>query len=237
MIAVVDYRKGNLMSVERGLEAAGAEAVITDDPAVIAQADAVVLPGVGAFADAMSTMNELGQADAVREAIAAAKPFLGICLGMHLLFEAGTESVDGALMEGLGIIPGVVERMPNEDAAGKTYKIPHVGWNTVEPLGPLALTGQAEDAFAAGSFAVIEAYQQGFDDPLFAGIEPGEHFYFTHSFIAPESDATIATTTHSVTFPCALRCGERAYGVQFHPEKSSDTGAQLLRNFVELARG
>lgn len=213
MIAVVDYRKGNLMSVERGLEAAGGEAVITDDPAVIARADAVVLPGVGAFADAMRTMNELGQADAVREAIAAGKPFLGICLGMHLLFDGGTESADGTLVEGLGVIPGVVERMPREDAAGNAYKIPHVGWNTVEPAG-----GDA------------------FDTSLFAGIEPGEHFYFTHSFIAPEGDATIATTTHSVTFPCAVRCGERVYGVQFHPEKSSDAGAQLLCNFVELAR-
>ena len=213
MIAVVDYHKGNLMSVERGLEAAGAEAVITDDPAAIAQADAVVLPGVGAFADAMATMNELGQADAVREAITAGKPFLGICLGMHLLFDGGTESADGTLVKGLGVIPGTVERMPREDATGKANKIPHVGWNTVDPVDGSA-----------------------FDDSLFAGIEPGEHFYFTHSFIAPESDATIATTTHSVMFPCAVRCGERAYGVQFHPEKSSDTGQRLLRNFVELTR-
>lgn len=216
MIVVVDYRKGNLMSVARGLEAAGAETVVTDDADVIARADAIVLPGVGAFADAMSTMNELGQAQAVREAIAEDKPFLGICLGMHLLFEGGTESADGAVMEGLGVIPGVVERMPRKDAAGNGYKVPHVGWNTVEPAG---------------------SSREAFDDPLFAEIRPGAHFYFTHSFIAPESEATIATTTHSVTFPCAVRCGTRAYGVQFHPEKSSETGAQLLRDFVRLARG
>ncbi len=209
MLAVIDYHKGNLRSVERGLIAAGAEAIITDDPKGIDRADGIVLPGVGAFGDAMATMDELGQSDAVRVAVRAGKPFLGICLGMHLLFEAGTESADGAPVAGLGLIPGLVDRLPREDAAGKVYKIPHVGWNTVEG---------------------------DFDDPLFSGIEPGEHFYFTHSFCAPESAATIATTTHSATFPSAVRFGERAYGVQFHPEKSSDAGMQLLRNFVRIAR-
>lgn len=209
MLAVVDYHKGNLRSVERGLTAVGAEALVTDDPAAIRAADGVVLPGVGAFGDAMATMDALGQSAAVREAVEAGKPFLGICLGMHLLFEVGTESANGEAVAGLGLIPGTVERLPREDAAGRRHKIPHVGWNTVE--------GE-------------------FDDPLFEGLEPGVHFYFTHSYRAPESAATIARTTHSIAFPSAVRCGERAYGVQFHPEKSSDTGRQLLRNFVRIAR-
>ncbi len=209
MIAVIDYHKGNLRSVERGLADAGAAVTVTDDADALARADALVLPGVGAFGDAMETMDELGLSAAVKGAMAAGKPFLGICLGMHLLFEAGVESATGQPVAGLGLIPGTVERLPREDAAGVRCKIPHVGWNTVE--GDLV-------------------------DPLFGGLEPGSHFYFTHSYRAPESATTIARTTHSIAFPCAVRFGERAYGVQFHPEKSSETGMRLLRNFVRIAR-
>ena len=210
MIAVIDYCKGNLKSVERGLRGVGADARITDSPEAIREADALVLPGVGSFADAARTMMRTGQMDAVREAIAAGKPFLGICLGQHLLFEAGTEhaGVEGSVA-GLGVIEGRADRMPAHDAKGCAYKIPHVGWNSIE-------------------------FEEGVS-PLFTGIEPGEHFYFTHSYIAPESDATIATTTHSLTFPSAVQVGDRVFGVQFHPEKSSTAGAQLLKNFVELA--
>lgn len=211
LIVVVDYHKGNLLSVERGLRGAGAEVVVSDDPARVRAADAVVLPGVGAFADAAASLEELGLGAAVADAVAAGAPFLGICLGMHLMFEAGTEhaSKDGPLPAGLGLIPGTVGLMPKADAAGAAYKIPHVGWNSVE-----------WDEL----------------DPLFDGLESGEYFYFTHSFAAPESAATIGRTTHSVTFPCAVRVpGRPVWGVQFHPEKSSDAGARLLANFVTVA--
>lgn len=217
MIAVVDYRKGNLMSVERGLEAAGGEALITDDAATIARADGIVLPGVGAFADASATMQQLGQLSAIRERIAAGVPFLGICLGMHLLFEEGVEGApdedDGESSHnavGLAVLPGVVTRMPKLDAAGASYKVPHVGWNTV-------------------SF--------GEDCPLFEGVKDGEYFYFTHSFIVPDGPFAIGKTTHSVTFPSAVRYGDACFGVQFHPEKSSDAGAAVLRNFVRIVEG
>lgn len=216
MIAVVDYCKGNLKSVERGLRAVGGDAHITDNPEVIRAADAVVLPGVGSFADASQHMVESGQMEAVRDAIAAGKPFLGICLGEHLLFEAGVEGaagpgVDGAMGDphlpvGLGVVSGTVARMPSKDAQGVLYKVPHVGWNSVE--------------FTA-------------ECPLFEGIAPGEYFYFTHSYIAPESECTVATTTHSVTFPCAVQKG-KVFGVQFHPEKSSDAGAKVLANFLKV---
>ena len=139
MIAIVDYHKGNLKSVERGLAAAGGDVLVTDDAAAIAHADAVVLPGVGAFADAAATMQALGQAGVVRERIAAGVPFLGICLGMHLMFEEG---VEGAPQEddeasthnarGLAVLPGVVAKMPKVDQKGFSYKVPHVGWNTVQ---------------------------------------------------------------------------------------------------------
>lgn len=218
MIAVVDYCKGNLKSVERGLRAVGGDAHITDSPEVIRAADAVVLPGVGSFADASRHMVSSGQMQAVRDAIAAGKPFLGICLGEHLLFENGVEGaagvgVDGSaedknLPEGLGIVPGTVVRMPATDGQGATYKVPHVGWNSVEHDGSC---------------------------PLFEGIAPGEYFYFTHSYIAPENPCTVATTTHSVTFPCAVQKGN-AFGVQFHPEKSSDAGAKVLANFLKIAQ-
>ena len=208
MIAVVDYHKGNLKSVERGLVGVGADARITDDVAEIARADAIVLPGVGAFTDAAESMRALGQDELMRERIAAGVPFLGICLGLHLMFEAGEEHAEDGLTLGLGLIPGVVRALPKVDADGRTYKIPHVGWNNVDMMRDCA---------------------------LFDGLSDGEFFYFTHSYVVPDSDATIATTTHSITFPCAVQLGERAFAVQFHPEKSSDAGMRLLRNFVDMA--
>ena len=215
MIAVVDYQKGNLKSVERGLIAAGGEALITADASEIAKADAIVLPGVGAFADAAATMCELGQMEAIRDRVRAGVPFLGICLGEHLMFEHGVEGApEGNPACGLGLLPGTVVAMPRCDAQGKAFKVPHVGWNTVEM-----------PACNGGAFAC----------PLFDGIAPGEYFYFTHSYIAPTGSHTIAETTHSTRFTSAVQFGERAFGVQFHPEKSSDAGARVLANFVAIA--
>jgi len=208
MIAVVDYHKGNLKSVERGLAGVGGDACITDDAATVARADAIVLPGVGAFADAMQSLDELGLSDVLRERIAAGVPFLGICLGLHLLYEAGEEgAAPGGTVAGLGVLPGVVGALPKTDVAGAVYKIPHVGWNSVE--------------FVRTS-------------PLFDGIAEGEYFYFTHSFAAPRSDADVALTAHSVAFPSAVQLGDTVFGVQFHPEKSSDAGAHLLANFIKI---
>lgn len=211
MIAIVDYAKGNLRSVQKGLEVAGAhEARVVTDPADIAAAEAVVLPGVGAFADASKSMTETGQMDAVRDAIRAGKPFLGICLGMHLLFDAGTEYASRENpAPGLGIIPGVVDLLPSIDASGKSYKVPHIGWNSVE-------------------------FMPSTNTPLLASIPEGEYFYFTHSYASPDSNATQATTTHATTFPCFVDVDHTCFGIQFHPEKSSDAGLAVLRNFVSL---
>ena len=262
-IAVVDYHKGNLKSVERGLNAAGAQVVVTDEPAHIAAADAVVLPGVGSFADAAASLHALGQVDVLRRGIAAGVPFLGICLGMHLMFEEGVEGAsqeDDELSthnaQGLAILPGVVGALPRTDAEGTRYKVPHVGWNTVNPIcsvngrraasslkrsslnGEAGLTDAAEVFCSSGTAA--SSGDQGIDpvdSPLFAGIDAGEFFYFTHGYVAPDTPCTIATTTHSVAFPCAVQYKEVAFGVQFHPEKSSDAGARLLRNFVNIVKG
>ncbi len=282
MIAVVDYQKGNLKSVERGLIAAGGEAFITADASEIAKADAIVLPGVGAFADAAATMCELGQMEAIRDRVRAGVPFLGICLGEHLMFEHGVEGApEGNPACGLGLLPGTVVAMPRCDAQGKTFKVPHVGWNTIEisacsggaavpPCGEgggnavlkqsslrcgtargtspdsaaLLDGGQAEPELSslrsenAGGAFPDSTPQPGSDlafaCPLFDGIAPGEYFYFTHSFIAPTGSHTIAETTHSVRFTSAVQFGEYAFGVQFHPEKSSDAGARVLANFVAI---
>lgn len=211
-VIVVDYRKGNLKSVERGLAAAGAAVEVTSDAEAIARAGAVVLPGVGAFADAAATMAELGQVDAVRAAVDAGAPFLGICLGMHLMFEAGEEHAPagGPLPRGLGLIPGTVGALARTDEEGRPYKVPHVGWNSVHACGA--------------------------PSPLLADVPDGEYFYFTHSFAAPDGPATIARAVHARPFPCAVQVpGRPVFGVQFHPEKSSDAGARLLRSFVRLA--
>ncbi|MDR0515053.1 MAG: imidazole glycerol phosphate synthase subunit HisH [Coriobacteriaceae bacterium] len=250
MIAVVDYCKGNLKSVERGLRNVGGEAQITDDPCVIARARAIVLPGVGAFADAAATMVATGQMQVIRDRILAGVPFLGICLGLHLLFEEGEEGAPSPQApspqapsapaispqaasaqaasapamkaaplypRGLGIVPGRVLRMPAFDATGAFYKVPHVGWNSLE--FNLDTDGLA---WNAGTF------------PLLNGISPGEHFYFTHSYIAPHTPATVATTTHAATFPSVIAWQDTCFGVQFHPEKSSDAGALVLRNFLDI---
>ena len=283
MIAVVDYQKGNLKSVERGLIAAGGEALITADASEIAKADAIVLPGVGAFADAAATMCELGQMEAIRDRVRAGVPFLGICLGEHLMFEHGVEGApEGNPACGLGLLPGTVVAMPRCDAQGKAFKVPHVGWNTIEipacggsaavpPCGEgggnavlkqsslrcgtargtspdsaaLLDGGQAEPELSslrsenAGGAFPDSAPQPGSDltfaCPLFDGIAPGEYFYFTHSYIAPTGSHTIAETTHSVRFTSAVQFGEYAFGVQLHPEKSSDAGARVLANFVAIA--
>lgn len=225
-IAVVDYHKGNLKSVERGLAAAGGDVLVTDDAAAIGCADAVVLPGVGAFADAAATMEALGQAGVVRERIAAGVPFLGICLGMHLMFEEGVEGAPDEDDEssthnarGLAVLPGVVGAMPKQDEQGLSYKVPHVGWNTVR------FPGERQEDEVDGS------------SPLFDGIPSGTYFYFTHGFIAPSGPFVVGETAHSVTFPSAVQYGDAAFGVQFHPEKSSDAGARLLRNFVSIVKG
>ena len=279
MIAVVDYQKGNLKSVERGLITAGGEAFITADASEIAKADAIVLPGVGAFADAAATMCELGQMEVIRERVRAGVPFLGICLGEHLMFEHGVEGApEGSPACGLGLLPGTVVAMPRCNEQGKAFKVPHVGWNTIEmpaynggaavpPCGGVGGNAVLSSGGVGGGAARSSAAKRGlfehgafpdstpqpgcelafpnsapqpgsglaFACPLFEGIAPGEYFYFTHSYIAPTGSHTIAETTHSVRFTSAVQYGDRAFGVQFHPEKSSDAGARVLANFVAIA--
>lgn len=211
-IAIIDYCKGNLASVQRCLADLGYDATITDRPEQIRAADGLVLPGVGAFADAMGTMDKGGLSDAVRDAVADGVPFLGICLGLHLLFDWGDEGVpEGERMDGLGLLPGHVERMASHDAAGTKFKIPHVGWNSVDFT------------------------ERGAENPLFAGVSSHEYFYFTHSYCAVPDDPAdiIATTEHAERFCSGVNRG-MVFGVQFHPEKSSRLGFKVFGNFGHI---
>lgn len=213
-IVVVDYCKGNLRSVQKGIELAGYEAIISDAPATIVAADAIVLPGVGSFADASRTMCATGQMQTIRERLAQGVPFLGICLGQQLLFERGDEGVpSGTWAEGLGILRGNCRRVDDITPNGQKVKIPHVGWNSVEYVG------------------------EGVT-PLFKGVPDGSYFYFTHSYQCDPSDRSdvLAQTTHATAFASAVQQGN-IFGVQFHPEKSSEKGLIVMKNFVEIVRG
>lgn len=210
-IALIDYHKGNITSVKRALDDAGADVAVTDDPGQVEMSDAIVLPGVGAFTDAMDTLDELGLTDVIKKRVNDGAPFLGICLGMHLMFDSGEEHAKcGIPTPGLGFIPGTVKKLPREGSDGGMFKIPHVGWNSIEPT------------------------EGGLSSKLLDGIDPGEFFYFTHSYASPQNPCTIAETTHSITFPSIVSKGN-SYGVQFHPEKSSTAGQRLIANFVDLA--
>jgi glutamine amidotransferase len=224
-LVVIDYRKGNIRSVQKGLELAGVEARISEDAHEIARADALVLPGVGSFADAASFMTASGQMQAIREAIARGVPFLGICLGLHLLLEYGEEGVAQVRSRevpgedwacGIGAIKGHARHLDSTTPEGKQLKVPHVGWNQVY------LTSSASEGPAM----------------LFAGIEDGSNFYFTHSYqgVLEQPREIIATVTHASTFPAVIGRGA-AFGVQFHPEKSSHKGLKVLENFVRFAKG
>jgi imidazole glycerol phosphate synthase glutamine amidotransferase subunit len=192
MITVVDYGMGNLRNVRRAFESLGEEVLITSSAAAIEDAGTLVLPGVGAFGEAVRRIDALGLRKPLMQYAAQARPLLGICLGMQLLFEESEES-PGA--EGLGIFKGTVKRFM------QGLHVPQIGWNDVVPTKPSRL-------FPDG-----------------AGV-----FYFVHSFYAPGSEWTVATTQYGITFSAAVQ-KEDVYGVQFHPEKSQNAGLHLLKSF------
>lgn len=239
---VIDYKKGNIRSVQKGLELAGAQTRVSAEVSEIRTADALILPGVGSFADASAYMLETGQMQAIQERIQQGVPFLGICLGMQLLFERGNEGMPaGTWAEGLGIFEGTCERIASEDAEGKHYKVPHVGWNRVEYAysGDACTTGHQENGQTCRQKRDSDTSRATGIDTLFAGIEDGSHFYFTHSFqcrpVSKSSQEVLASTTHATTLPSAVG-KENVFGVQFHPEKSSHKGLQLMKNFVDFVQ-
>ena len=205
MIAIIDYGVGNLFSLASSLKSLGLETAVTRDPAVIRAADRIILPGVGAFADAMAKLEATGLVPVLQQEVQR-KPLLGICLGMQLLFEKSYEYGEHA---GLGLIPGAVRPLA-DDLKDPALKVPHIGWNRLD-----LVPGRE-------------------DDPLFRYTRPGEYVYYVHSFYATGcSDYTLATSEYSLPVTGAVRNG-LVYGTQFHPDKSGDTGLRMLRAFAEL---
>lgn len=199
MVAIIDYGAGNLQSVKKALDYIGAENIITDDKNEIDAASHIILPGVGSFGDAMACIRERGLEDVIKKAADGSKYFLGICLGLQLLFETSEETPG---VKGLGVFKGDIVTIPKDNG----LKVPHIGWNSVK----LNQT-----------------------NGIFNGIKDNSYFYFVHSYYLKnaESDVVAGTTEYGVPIQCAVQKG-RVAATQFHPEKSSEAGLALLRNFV-----
>jgi imidazole glycerol-phosphate synthase subunit HisH len=194
-VVVLDYGSGNLRSAQRALERVGAEVEVTADHSAAVEADGLVVPGVGAFAACVAGIDAVDGRATVAERLRAARPVLGICVGMQVLFEAGVEH--GVETAGLGVLPGRVEPL-------LAPVLPHIGWNTV--LAPPSSV-------------------------LFAGLPADTRFYFVHSYAVHATDGATAITHHGEDFVAAVESGAVS-ATQFHPEKSGDAGATLLRNWV-----
>ena len=201
MIGIIDYDAGNIKSVEKALKTLGQEVVVTRDPEVILNADKVILPGVGAFGDAMGKLHDYGLVDVIYKVVEKNTPFLGICLGLQLMFESSEETPG---VEGLGILKGKIVKIPeNED-----LKIPHMGWNSLH-------------------------FQN--EGRLFANLPQDSYVYFVHSYYLQAEDESIvkATTDYSTCIHASVE-KDNVFACQFHPEKSSDVGLTILKNFCEL---
>ena len=203
MTAIIDYDAGNIKSVEKAFLSMGEEAVITRDREVILGADRVILPGVGSFGDAMEKLHAYGLVEVIHEVVRRGTPFLGICLGLQLLFERSDES-DG--VPGLGLVPGEILKIP--DTPG--LKIPHIGWNS------LRFPNRGR---------------------LFEGIQEDAYVYFVHSYYLKAADEGIVTaTTEYGTLIHASVEKDNIFACQFHPEKSSEVGLQILKNFIGISK-
>ncbi|MFB6274044.1 MAG: imidazole glycerol phosphate synthase subunit HisH [Salinibacter sp.] len=206
MVTVIDYGIGNLRSIEKAFETVGAPVNRTDDPEDVATADRLVLPGVGAFRACIDEIRQRDLEAPILTAIDRGTPFLGVCVGMQLLFETGHEKGEH---EGLGVLPGYVAHFRDTKAEmPKDLSVPHMGWNTIEPTR---------------------------ESPLLSGLGDTSHVYFVHSYhpVAANDRDVLALTTYGHAFPSIVH-RDNVFGVQFHPEKSQAAGLGLLENFTGL---
>ena len=203
MIAIIDYDAGNIKSVEKALEYLQADYILTKDPSALMAADHVILPGVGAFGDAMDKLRSSGLVPVINRIIQAGTPFLGVCLGLQLLFE---ESEEAPGIPGLGILKGRILKIPRKEG----LKIPQIGWNSLQ----FPNRGR-----------------------LFDGIDENSFVYFVHSYYLKADDPSIVTATceYGVTVHASVESGN-IFACQFHPEKSSETGLSILRNFIAVQK-
>ncbi len=201
MIAILDYDAGNIRSVEKAFQYLGEETVLSRDRDEILSADKVVLPGVGAFGDAMNKLKDYNLVNTIYDVVDKKIPFLGICLGLQLLFESSDETPG---VSGLGILPGNILRIPDKPG----YKIPHIGWNSLE------LTNNGR---------------------LFEGVAENAYVYFVHSYyLKAEDEKMVKASTEYVTHIHASVEKDNVFACQFHPEKSGDVGLKILSNFAKL---
>ncbi len=218
-ITMIDYGASNIRSAQKAFEYIGAEVHLTDDAEVVRRADKLVLPGVGAFGSGMDGLRRHNLPEAIHEAVQRGVPFLGICVGMQLMFTEGHEM---GVHEGLDLLAGKVVRFPEKGLMGNEanpltihhsqltinhLKVPHMGWNQLEPA---------------------------WDNPLLNGVKTGDYAYFVHSYYCDADDATAVLAWTDYGFPFAsVVAKDNIYGLQFHPEKSQSVGLTILRNFVE----
>ncbi|HOQ76023.1 MAG TPA: imidazole glycerol phosphate synthase subunit HisH [Thermoclostridium sp.] len=208
MIAIVDYNAGNIRSVQRAFEYAGADCLITSSPDEILSADGVILPGVGAFRDCFGNLEQRGLDRVVCQCIGKGMPFLGICLGFQMLFEYSEENgTDGGLVKGMGVFKGAVRRFP----PGMGLKVPQIGWNSLD---------RARDCV------------------LFDGLPTKPYVYFVHSYYVDAKDRSLvaARSQYGLLFDAAI-ARDRIFAVQFHPEKSGDVGIMIIKNFLKVVYG
>jgi len=208
MTCIIDYRMGNLRSVQKALQRLGGEAVIVRDPEAVRNAERLILPGVGAFTDGMDQLRQAGLDAAIHDYVATGRPMLGICLGMQLLFDASEEDAPN---EGLGLVKGRVVRFHEDRGEAKPrLKVPHMGWNQIDP-----------------------SVKPG--NPLFEGVNPGDHVYFVHGYYCVPDDPTVVAATCDYGQPfCASVWRDNLFAMQFHPEKSQAVGLKILENFLAI---
>lgn len=203
MIALVDYGVGNLFSLKSSFDTIGESVLVTNKEADLKAADKIILPGVGAFGDAAKKLKDTGLGEIVKAEAKSGKPLMGICLGMQLLLETGYEY---GVYEGLGLIPGEVRSI--QDVIPADYKIPHIGWNSLQFVGD--------------------------PSPIFKYIQEGDCVYFVHSFYATRCDSSVIATAEYGAPLTAAVSKDNVYGCQFHPEKSGEVGLKILKAFCEL---
>ena len=201
MIAILDYDAGNIKSVEKAVAYLGEEGIITRDKDIILSSDKVILPGVGSFGDAMNKLSEYKLCDVIYDVVDSGKPFLGICIGLQLLYKESEESPGAA---GLGILEGRIKRIPDKEG----LKVPHIGWNSLDIRK---------------------------DAKLFKGVPDNAYVYFVHSYYleADNLEDVVATTEYSAHIHASVE-HENVFACQFHPEKSSEVGLKILKNFIDL---
>lgn len=210
-IVIIDYGHGNLKSIQRGFEKIGKKTILSSDPSIISEANRLVLPGVGSFGSGMRHLEKLGIVDAVYDFVEKGKPLLGICLGMQMLFDNGTEH---GKHQGLGLIPGVVDKISKRTETEKNRKIPHIGWSALTTLG----------------------CESDWVNSCLRNISQGDYVYFVHSYMAMlEQNEYLLSQCNDegLLIPAAVK-KDNITGLQFHPEKSGVIGLKILRDFSTL---